>query len=339
MCVLLVDGLGATALAAHPEAAPFLSSLPAATLTAGFPSTTATSLTSLGAGATPGETGIVGHMLRLPGQDRLFNTLRWRLHGDGHGDPLAEFPPERIQPRRTVFERATDAGITAVQIGPGYQDGSGLSRASFRGGGFRTSFGVGDLVAGATDALRGADRALVYAYHPDLDTTGHARGPASDAWLYELAHTDRIAADIAERLPAGAALIVTADHGMIELSDRIDFDTHPELQEGVAVLGGEPRARHVYVTPGAAGDVRDTWTATLGPGFSVLSREEAVRAGWFGPRVSDECASRIGDLVVVARETVGVVRSAAEPIQALMIGHHGSLTEDELTVPLRVYRS
>lgn len=312
-----------------------------ATLTAGFPSTTATSLTSLGAGATPGETGIVGHLLRLPGQDHLFNTLRWRLHGDGHGHPdaLTDFPPERVQPRRTVFQRAADAGVTAVQIGPGYQDGSGLSRASFRGGSFRTSFGVGDLVAGAADALRGADRALVYAYHPDLDTTGHARGPASDAWRYELAHTDRIAADIADRLPPGAALVVTADHGMIELSDRIDFDTHPDLGNGVAVLGGEPRARHVYTVPGAADDVRQTWTAVLGDAFSVLTRDEAVRSGWFGPRVSDECAARIGDLVVAARDTVGVVRSAAEPVQALMIGHHGSLTEAELTVPLRVYRA
>ncbi|MFF2084105.1 alkaline phosphatase family protein [Nocardia sp. NPDC058176] len=339
VCVLLVDGLGATALAEHPEAAPFLSSLPPVSVTAGFPSTTATSLTTLGSGLPPGEHGIIGYLMRLPEQERLFNTLRWRLNGEGPKvDALTAFPPERIQPQRTVFERASAAGITAVQVAPGYQDGSGLTRAGWRGGGFRPTFSVGDLVDGVLQALTSAPKTLVYTYHSELDTTGHVRGPASRAWRFELANVDRIAAELATRLPARSALIVTADHGMVELIDRIDFDTHPHLSEGVITLGGEPRARHVYTVDGATAAVADTWRGVLGDDFLVRTRAEAVAAGWFGPRVSDESSYRIGDLVVVARGDGGVVRTGAEPLQSMMVGHHGSLTAAELLVPLRIHR-
>ncbi|MBC7302308.1 MAG: alkaline phosphatase family protein [Nocardia sp.] len=338
VCVLLVDGLGAQALAAESAVAPFLSGLPEATLDAGFPSTTATSLTTLGTGLPSGQHGIVGYSMRLPGEDRLFNSLRWRLIGAGPKvDALSVLPPERIQPHRTIFERATDAGIAALQVAPSYQDGSGLTMAGWRGGEFRTAYSVGDLIDGVLTALTSASKTLVYTYHSELDTTGHVRGPASRAWQFELANVDRIAAEIAARLPARSALIVTADHGMVELVERIDFDTHPYLSENVTALGGEPRARHVYTDDGAA--VADTWRGVLGNGFLVRTREEAIEAGWFGPALTRDAVARIGDLVVIARGDGGVVRSGAEPLQSLMIGHHGSLTAAELRVPLRIHRA
>ncbi|MGW6118603.1 alkaline phosphatase family protein [Nocardia sp. NPDC055165] len=338
VCVLLVDGLGAQALAAESAAAPFLTSLPEASIDAGFPSTTATSLTTLGTGLPAGEHGIVGYCMRLPGEERLFNSLRWQLMGDGpKADARATLPPDRIQPHRTVFERATAAGIAAVQVAPSYQDGSGLTSAGWRGGEFRTAYSVGDLVDGVLNALTSAPKTLVYTYHSELDTTGHARGPASRAWRFELANVDRIAAEIAARLPARSALIVTADHGMIELRERVDFDTHPHLPDDVAALGGEPRARHVYTDNPAA--VADTWRGVLGSGFLVRTRDEAIEAGWFGPVVTRDAAARIGDLVVIASGDGGVVRSGAEPLQSMMIGHHGSLTAAELRVPLRIHRA
>ncbi|MFD6396430.1 alkaline phosphatase family protein [Nocardia sp. NPDC060249] len=337
VCVLLVDGLGAQALAAESAAAPFLTSLPDTSIDAGFPSTTATSLTTLGTGLPAGEHGIVGYCMRLPGEDRLFNSLRWQLMGDGPKvDARATLPPDRIQPQRTVFERATEAGIAAVQVAPSYQDGSGLTLAGWRGGGFRTAYSVGDLVDGVLNALTSAPKTLVYTYHSELDTTGHARGPASRAWRFELANVDRIAAEIAARLPARSALIVTADHGMVELVERVDYDTHPHLSDNVTALGGEPRARHVYTDDPAA--VAGTWRGVLGSGFLVRTRDEAIDAGWFGPVVTRDAAARIGDLVVIASGDGGVVRSGAEPLQSMMVGHHGSLTAAELRVPLRIHR-
>ncbi|HLS78952.1 MAG TPA: alkaline phosphatase family protein [Nocardia sp.] len=339
VCVLLVDGLGAELLARHAEVAPFLSGLADRPLTAGFPSTTATSLSSLGIGAPPGEHGIVGYLMHVPGHEGLVNPLRWQLRGAEPAptrDLRTELVPERFQPRPTAFERAAAAGVSVGQVAPMYQAGSGLTRAALRGNEFRPSFSSGDLVDGAITALRAGDRSLVYAYHGELDTTGHVRGTASDAWLLELAHVDRLAAAIAERLPPDAALLVTADHGMVDMADPVDFDAAPALRAGVRTLGGEARARHVYTEAGAAAEVAAAWRETLGADFEVLDRAAAIGRGWFGPVVTPEAAARIGDLVVAARGERGIVRRAAEPLEAAMIGQHGSLTSAELDIPLRL---
>lgn len=338
VCVLLVDGLGADALAAHPEAAPFLTGTAPRRLTAGFPTTTATSLSSFGTGLPPGEHGIIGYLLRLPEYDRIFDPLGWRLHGTHRkGELLEQLPPEKFQPHPTVFERAAAQGISVTHVAPRQLAGSGLTRLALRGAVFRPNTSIGDLVAGITDALCSAPRTLVYAYHADLDTTGHVRGPSARSWLLELGHVDRIAADIAAQLPPDAALIVTSDHGMVELDRRIDYDTHDDLRAGVHALGGEARARHVYTVEGATTDVRAAWTQLLGPDFLVLTRAEAIERGWFGPRVHPHIVERIGDLVVVALGAGGITRSTVEPVQSTLVGQHGSLTSAEMNVPLCVF--
>jgi hypothetical protein len=339
VAILLIDGMGAELVAARPDVAPFLGGLPGQTLTAGFPSTTATSLASLGTGVPAGEHGIVGYLLAVPDHERLMNPLKWRLMGEGpRVDLLKEVVPERFQPVATAFERAVADGITVTQVAPMYQAGSGFTRAALRGGEFRPSFSSGDLVDGVVSALGDGDRSLVYAYHGDLDMTGHVRGPNSEAWALELAQIDLTVRLIAERLPADAAVIVTADHGMVQVDSPVDFDRQPELQAGVRALGGEPRARHVYAEPGAADEVVAAWGELLGTDFTVATRAEAVGCGWFGPRVTSRVAPRIGDVVVVANTDRAVIRSGAEPLQSRLVGHHGSLTPAEMLVPLYTIR-
>ncbi|TSD93968.1 alkaline phosphatase family protein [Skermania sp. ID1734] len=336
VCLLLVDGMGAELLAANVDAAPFLADRSPTVLTTGFPSTTATSLTSLGTGVPPGEHGIVGYLLAVPGHDRLMNPLKWRLHGPGPKvDLLKAVAPEQFQSTQTLLDQAATSGITVTKVAPMYQSESGLSRAALRGGGFRAAFSMGDLVDGALTALRDGDRSLVYAYHGELDLTGHVRGPDSLAWALELAQVDTMARAIAERLPPRSALVVTADHGMVTVREPVDFDTTPELRDGVARLGGEPRARHVYTEH--ADEVTVAWRELLGPEYLVLTRPDAVEAGWFGPIVSADIAGRIGDVVCAAVGSGAVIRSGVEPLQSSLLGHHGSLTSAEMNVPLLVY--
>jgi hypothetical protein len=339
VAILLIDGMGADLVAARRDVAPFLGGLPDRTLTAGFPSTTAASLASLGTGVPAGEHGIVGYLLAVPDHERLMNPLKWRLMGEGANvDLLKELVPEQFQPVATAFERAAADGIAVTKVAPMYQAGSGLTRAALRGGEFRPSFSSGDLVDGVVSALGDSDRSLVYAYHGDLDMTGHVRGPNSEAWALELAQIDLTVRLIAERLPAGAAVIVTADHGMVQVDSPVDFDRQPELQTGVRALGGEPRARHVYAEPGAADDVAAAWRELLGADFTVATRAEVVGWGWFGPRVTSRVAPRIGDVVVVANNNRAVIRSGGEPLQSRLVGHHGSLTPAEMLVPLYTFR-
>lgn len=339
VAILLIDGMGAELVAARAEAAPFLAQQPVRSLTAGFPSTTVASLASLGTGLPAGEHGLVGYLLAVPDHDRLMNPLKWRLMGEGPTvDLLKEVVPEQFQPSRTAFQRAAADGVVVTQVAPMYQAGSGLTRAALRGGDFRPSFSSGDLVDGVIGALAAGDRTLVYAYHGDLDLTGHVRGPGSESWALELAQIDVTIRLIAERLPPGSALIVTADHGMVHVEDPVDFDRSPELRAGVRSLGGEPRARHVYTEAGAADDVAAAWREALGEDFTVRTRSEVIGAGWFGPSVLPRVRSRIGDVVVVADRERAIIRSGAEPLQSRLVGHHGSLTPAEMLVPLCTFR-
>lgn len=342
VCVLLIDGLGWHLLNEYGSDATFLTSLAvkSSPITAGFPASTATNITALATGMPAGEHGIVGYSFAVrPGEDELLNALRWHRYGvAGHVDLRSVLVPEEVQPRRTAFERATDAGVAVRLVTPIVQADSGLSRAALRGGRFDGIYALGDLVSRTLEALHERDRLICYTYHADLDSIGHIYGPGSDPWRRQLAFVDQIAAAIAEDLPPGGALVVTGDHGMVtvEGSGWVDFDTDPVLQDGVRMLGGEARARHIYTAAGAETEVRARWTEVLGDRAWIVSRDEAIAAGWFGPHVAEHVRPRIGELIVAASGSLAIVRSKAEPELSRVVGHHGSLTADEQLVPLLV---
>ncbi len=323
-CLLLVDGLGEHLLREHVTDAPFLSSLAGDVLEVGFPATTATSLASLGTGRAVGEHGITGYAFEAEGE--ALNALTWCSAG---GTDLREtVVPERVQPHDTALQRAAAAGLDVRVVAPAAQQQSGLTRAALRGGDFLGTHALGDLAAGVLSAP-----GFCYAYHGDLDLVGHLYGPGSRPWRLQLRLVDTLVAMIAEQLPPGALLAVAADHGMVSLTDAVDADADERLTDGVRLLTGDVRARHVHASPGAAADVLATWREVLGDRADVRSRAEAVAAGWFGPVVADAVLGRIGDVVAAARGGAGVVRSVAEPRESRMVGHHGSLDDAERLVP------
>ncbi|WP_310741485.1 alkaline phosphatase family protein [Microbispora sp. H10670] len=325
VCLFLVDGLGAEMLAAHPGTAPFLSAHLRGTLTAGFPSSTPTSLATLGTGAPPGEHGMVGVQMAVPGEGRLFNCLRWTAPG-------LPVDPDVWQPAETVYQRMAAAGVEPVYVAPASFDGTGLTRAVYRGMRHRAAETADERVDAVRHALR--ETSYVTVYYGDVDRAGHFGGWGSGAWLEQLAVVDRMAERIAESLPPGAVLYVTADHGMINATDKVDVDHRPDLREGVLMLGGEARARHVYTRPGAAEGVLETWREALRGRAWVVTREEAADTGWFGRRVRREWLGRIGDVLAVPYGECVIVASAAEPVESSLTGYHGSLTPAEQNVPL-----
>ncbi|QJY46236.1 alkaline phosphatase family protein [Pseudonocardia broussonetiae] len=336
--LLLVDGLGRELLDAHAADAPFLSSMAdAGPVTVGFPSSTSISLTSVGTGLPPGAHGVLGISFRVGGE--LLDSLKWTSHGAGDAVDLREaLVPEQVQPSPTAFERAEAAGIGVTVVSQRVFRGSGLTRAALRGGRFRGTHALGDLAAEVLAALAGPERRLCYGYHADLDAMGHLHGPGSVAWRMQLAQVDRLVQRIAEDLPPGAVLAVTGDHGMVSVDRIHDADTDDALRQGVLLLGGDARARHVYARPGAADEVLAAWRAVLGDDAWVVPGEQAAADGWFGP-VAPAMRSRIGDVVVATRGTAAVIRSEAEPLISRMPGQHGSLTTAEQLVPLLLVRS
>jgi Type I phosphodiesterase / nucleotide pyrophosphatase len=328
--VLLIDGLGAEQLAAA-EAAPYLTEHfdPAVTIDAGFPATTPVSLTSLGCGVPPGVHGLTGFFTRRPEDGVVLNLLKLP----------PELEPRDLQPRSTAFERAIAAGVSVSRVGPRSFDGVGLTEFGLRGGAYVGADRVGERIAAVEHAVRQGERSLVYAYYGDLDATGHRNGCRSIAWERELTHVDGVVEQLADGLPAGSLLVVTADHGMVDIAPdaRWDLATSPELDAGVDVLSGDPRAVHVHTRPGAEVDVLAAWSEFLGANAWVVSRDVAIDEGWFGPTVAPEFRGRIGDVVAAMRTDVAVVDSRRLPSTVLsLIGLHGSLTTAEQRVPLVV---
>ncbi|MFC4035011.1 alkaline phosphatase family protein [Streptomyces polygonati] len=340
VCVFLVDGLGWELIQRHPDEAPYLTSLLPTSrggtgrpLTAGFPATTATSLASVGTGLPPGAHGLTGYTTLNPDTGRLMNQLRWQ--------PWTA--PDVWQPHPTVFELAEAAGIATCQVSSPTFANTPLTKVALSGGTFHGRLTGEERMDLAADRLAAADRSLVYTYYSELDAMGHRHGVDSDAWRGQLMMVDRLVQRLAGQLPARSALYVTADHGMIDVAfdeeSRIDFDEDWELRAGVAVLGGEGRARHVYAVPGAAGDVLAVWSEVLGDRMWVASRDEAVAMGWFGPRPEPRVLGRIGDVVAAARDDMAIVAYRTEPRESKMIGLHGSMAPVEQLVPLLEVRS
>ncbi len=326
--VVLVDGLGYELLRRRGGHAPFLRSLlPAAyRITAGFPSTTATSMGTFGTGLPPGSHGLLGYEVLVPGEDRLVNELSWE---DGP-DPFS------WQPEPTVFEVAQAAGVEVTRVGPAFFAASGLTNAALRGGRFRSAGPLADRVDATLAALRASRRTLVYLYWGDLDKVGHVHGCQSWEWGEELSSIDGELARLVASVPADTAVYITADHGMVDAPHalRIDLAHDTELAAGIRHVGGEPRALQLYCEEGAVDDVLAVWRERIGERAWIRTRDEAVAAGWFGP-VSAANLPRIGDVIVAMRQNFAIVDSRrARPQLLALLGLHGSLTADEAAVPL-----
>lgn len=332
--VLLVDGLGQHLLQASLQHTEYFAEVfgDAIALTSGVPSTTATSLTCLGTGLVPGEHGMAGYSFLDPTGDHAMNALTWE---GGPEDPVA------FQPRDTMFQRAVDAGVSVTSIGPARFEASGLTRAALRGPVFHGCDEAQreERIRLAVGASRRGERSLVYVYERTLDHTGHGHGVASQAWLDTLTTVDSFAGALRQALDDDVCLLITGDHGMIDVPAQrhILVEDHPALLRGVELFAGEGRLRQLWVS-NAEGTgpekVARRWATELGERAVVITREEAFADGWFGP-VDASLRNRFGDVLVALRQDWAVMSRALER-ELTLVGQHGSLTAHEMMVPLLV---
>jgi len=325
--IVLIDGLGGSLLDDYAEQAPYLASLRGQRLTCGVPSTTATSITSLGTGLAPGRHGLAGYSFWYPPIRQVLATLRWP----------AGVSALDVQPQLTYFERLQAAGVTTSVIAPAHFAGSGLSTAALRGPAFLPVHDESDQVRRvglAVEAFSGDGPAVGYLYERNLDHAGHERGVGSTAWLRRLAEVDALAQALRDGLPQDVRLLITGDHGMVNVpkDNRLIVEDEPGLLDGVTALAGEGRFRQLMTADPEA--VAARWRDRLGDQAWVRTRDEAVQEGWFGP-MSPGLAPRFGD-VLVARSDDGAVMTRTLPREMNLIGMHGSLTAAEMEIPLLI---
>jgi hypothetical protein len=329
--VVLVDGLGQAALGARRGHARTLSGVKGS-LWSGWPTTTAAALTTLTTGALPGEHGLVGYSALDPENDRVVKQL------SGWDDRMR---PDEWQRRPTLFETAPD--VESHAVGPKRYRSSGLTEAILRGATYDVAESVGDRFAAAARLVDSTRASLVYLYVPELDMIAHRAGWESDEWIDALEGVDAEVRRLESTVAPDVGVIVTADHGIVDVAERrrIVFGGTPALVDGVRHVAGEPRCLQLHLEPDADESRRsallDAWRSAEGDRAWVLTRAEAVEAGWFGA-VDPAVLPRIGDLIVAARRGVAYYDGRDRGGQSgTMVGHHGSWSDDETLVPLRTF--
>ncbi len=332
--VILVDGLGAQALAHRAGHARTLAPLlnRGSTIGAGFPTTTAAALATFATGAQPGEHGLVGYTALDPAHNRVINQLSgW----DSRLDPAT------WQRMPTVFERAVTESIPSFVVATEKHRRSGFTKAVLRGAEYRGAEGIPERMDTAREILDGTDRAIVYIYIAELDKVGHADGCESPEWTTQLEEVDAAVRGFASSLRPREGLLVTADHGVLDIPEHshVLFGEDASLVDGVRFVAGEPRCLQLHLEPDASPTVRaamlEAWREAEGGRSWVASRAEAIAAGWFGPTVATEVAPRIGDIIIAARKNIAYYDTRA-PNQSgrSMVGQHGSLSAAETAIPL-----
>lgn len=332
--VLLVDGLGAASLSARAGHARTLA--PRLTkrsrIVAGFPTTTASNLATLTTGTHPGTHGLVGYTALDVANDRIVNQL------SGWDDRL---DPATWQRAPTIFETAAELSIPSFVVGPERYRDSGFTRAVLRGADYRSGASMAGRFDAARAVLDDVDRALVYVYVPELDQAAHAHGWESDRWTARLEELDAEVARFSASPAPREGLLVTADHGVLDVPQhsQVLFGDDLALVDGIRFVAGEPRCLQLHFEPGASTHDRrallERWRDAESSRARVVTREEAIVEGWFGPVVDEAVAPRIGDILVAARKAVAYydVRDTVTTGQS-MVGQHGSWSPEELIVPL-----
>ena len=321
--VLLIDGLGWNQLQTHQHCMPTLSGFEGSFITTVAPSTTATALTSLTTGLSPGEHGLLGY--RIDMGDTVMNVLRW---GDENGDLRRRYPPNLVQPCPPFL------GSRVPVLSKGELEGSGFTLAHLadvKHMGWRAASSIPVLVRQALDA--GED--FVYAYYDGVDKIAHERG-FGDFYESELRAADGIVADICSVLPSDTVLIVTADHGQVHVGENTIIPPR-EIVDLVDHQSGEGRFRWLHAKRGRAASLLEACSMYADVAW-VVTGDQVIDEKWFGPRMSDEVKRRLGDVALVAHQPV----SFEEPLDGgafPLVCRHGSLTADEMLVPLLAKRA
>jgi predicted AlkP superfamily pyrophosphatase or phosphodiesterase len=322
--LLALDGLGWDQLDTRRHLAPALAGMAGGPILTVAPSTTATALSSLCLGEPPGEHGVVGYRINVRGD--VLNVLRWQTPG---GDARSVIPPDRIQDR-PAFRGTRPVVVTRAEFA-----GTGFSAAHLsdvRMAGWRVT---STLVAEVRDALLRGEP-FVYAYYDGIDKVAHEYG-LGHFYDAELVSADRLVADLLGVLPPGAALVVTADHGQLQVGDAI-VRIADEVMAHVHLLSGEGRFRWLHALPGHEADLEAAARELHGDRAWVRTRDEVVAERWFGPTVTEAAVARFGDVVLAAIDPVAF-EDPADTGPYRLQARHGSLTSAEMRVPLLAQRA
>jgi Type I phosphodiesterase / nucleotide pyrophosphatase len=328
--LLVLDGLGWIQLQERAELAPVMTGLTGGPITSVVPTTTACALTSLVVGAPPAAHGVVGYRVAVDGPTgpEVMNVLKWRTpSGDARPfvDPL------------TFQSRDPFAGVAVPVVSKAAFAGTGFTVAHQRGARQVGWYEASGLVVD-TRAQVEAGEPFVYAYYDGIDRIAHIYG--FDAHFdAELVAADRMVGDLLAALPPEVAVVITADHGQVDVGRNL-VELDPALMEQVSMVSGEPRFRWLHAAgegPGAVAELAQMCRDRYADRAWVVTYDEMERQGWMGGPLPADVRPRLGDVALVPFAPIAFMEPG-EAADSHLVCRHGSLTADEMFVPLLASR-
>ena len=317
--ILVLDGLGWDQFVDNRAHMPTLATFDGGPITTVVPSTTATALTSITTGLTPGEHGLVGYRIDVGGD--ILNVLRWSTTA---GDARRKYEPQRLQPFSPFMGESVPV-VTKADF-----DRTGFTDAHLRGQRMLGWRAASSLAVTVGQLLRNGEP-LVYTYYDGIDKIAHERGFGA-YYEAELRSADDIVEQVRAQLPDGASLLVTADHGQVDVGSNTTV-LGDEVLKLTKYQSGEGRFRWLHARPGVDADLYQAALAEHGDVAWIMSRQELIEGGWLGPVVSPPVAARLGDVAVITKTPISF-HDPADSGPFPLVCRHGSLTSAEMLVPL-----
>lgn len=358
--LFVFDGLGSNEWARHNDGG-FFGALTrrgnVCPITSVFPSTTAAALTSLGTGLTTQEHSLVEWYLYLAELGIIVESLPFTPMGGRRTDEWASTAdPSILFTGETIYAKMKEQGVASYSFIHRAIAFSGYSKAAQRESEVRPFVSSSDLCVSLRRAVEEAKGpSFFYVYYSMIDTVEHVYGPnTEEAFLTAQEISDSLMKGFAERLSPTAAqktlLLATADHGQIYSPPEktLMFDDHDPLFENFAVDAkgnkilpwGSPRDVYLQLREGTVGETEDFLKRTLGGAATVIRTADAIEAGLFGRGTPSRAfLDRVGNLMILPTGTGSVWYRHPGVREPDMVGRHGGLHRDEMTIPFAAARA
>lgn len=357
--LFFLDGFGWKYFDKYRKESPFLERFAtqgiASKLTSQFPSTTTAHVTCLNTGLEVGQSGLYEWFCYEPSLEKVISPLLCSFAGDKEPGTLEKagvYSPS-IYPGRTLYEDFRDLGIHSFALQPINIAHSPYSQAMFRGATYMPFHHMADALDRAVDLYYTqpiGQKCYVYVYLCDIDSVGHRYGPNSPEYSRAVQQMmtlleERFFQKLKAKRDKKGVCLVTADHGMIEISpkdtlylnrERPDFEKYIARNASGELLvpAGSCRDFFLHIRPEYLAEAKRVLEEWLGERALVMTTEEMVTKGFFGSEAPSELFhSRVGNLVVLPRKNYSVWWYEKDRFEQNFWGMHGGLSQSEMEIP------
>ncbi len=323
-------------------------------ITSQFPSTTAAHVTCIHTGLDVGQSGVYEWYYYEPLVDEVITPLLFAYAGDKERDTLkrAGIPPEAYFPTQTFYQKLQTRGIASYVLQSEAYTPSTFSDIVYKGATLIPYKSLPEALASLAELVIDDTASIAYylLYYDKIDAICHTYGPNSHQFEETVDVFLRMIEELFYKKLAGrveqALLILTADHGQVEVDPRRTYYLNKQSTNIEQYLQSNRRGKPLV----PAGSARDMFLhvkderldeavaylqSHLAGRAEVYRTEQLVTQHFFGSSPpSKEFLGRVGNVVILPYQNETVWWYEGGNFEMHFHGHHGGLTPEEMEIPL-----